>query len=95
MNLQDQFQLLMLFLHYVVQTALSQRGQNFDWPQRVHYLAKAAEAPPELPPAVSLVFHGLQVSPKIALYVLDPSPNSGVFDLPSGHYKRQSICHKI
>ena len=48
------------------------------WP-----LASATAEPPEEPPHVLAVFHGLRVAPKTSLKVLAPAPNSGVFDLAS------------
>src|SRR5690606_24739662 len=42
--------------------------------------ASAAAEPPEDPPQVRSVFHGLRVSPNTSLKVLAPAPNSGVFD---------------
>ena len=45
------------------------------WP-----LARAAAEPPDEPPQVREVSHGLRVSPNTSLKVLPPAPNSGVFD---------------
>ena len=47
------------------------------WP-----LARAAAEPPDEPPQVREVCHGLRVSPNTSLKVCEPSPNSGVFVLP-------------
>src|SRR5207249_8689705 len=43
-------------------------------------LASAAAEPPEEPPQVRVVSHGLRVSPNTSLKVLPPAPNSGVLD---------------
>src|SRR5438477_12424860 len=45
--------------------------------------ATAAAAPPDDPPGVILVFHGLRVMPVSRLSVVPLIPNSGVFVLPS------------
>ena len=45
--------------------------------------ASATAEPPEEPPGVSAVFHGLWVWPKTSLKVWAPAANSGVFDFPS------------
>ena len=45
-------------------------------------VASATADPPEEPPQVSAVSHGLRVAPNTSLKVLAPAPNSGVFDLP-------------
>ena len=45
-------------------------------------VASATAEPPEEPPQVLSVFHGLRVLPKTSLKVLAPAPNSGVLDLP-------------
>ena len=44
--------------------------------------ATAAAAPPELPPGVRSVFHGLRVTPVRRHSVADTEPNSGVVVLP-------------
>ena len=45
--------------------------------------ARAVAAPPEEPPHVRAVSHGLRVAPKTGLKVCDPAPNSGVLVLPT------------
>ena len=45
--------------------------------------ATAAAAPPDEPPGVRSVFHGLRHAPLSADSVTAVLPNSGVFDLPS------------
>ena len=45
--------------------------------------ASAAAVPPEEPPGVKRVFHGLRVTPNTALSVWPPAANSGMFDLPT------------
>jgi hypothetical protein len=55
------------------------------WP-----VATATAEPPEEPPQVMAVFHGLRVSPKTSLNVLAPWPNSGVLDLPMTMAPRDS-----
>src|SRR5712671_6689244 len=45
--------------------------------------ATAAAAPPDDPPGVILVFHGLTVTPVSVLSVVPLMPNSGVVVLPS------------
>ena len=47
-------------------------------------VASATAEPPDEPPQVSAVFHGLRVLPNTSLKVLAPAPNSGVFDLANG-----------
>src|SRR5262245_13429057 len=44
--------------------------------------ARAAAAPPLLPPHVFDKSHGFFVAPKTGLKVCEPAPNSGVFVLP-------------
>ena len=44
--------------------------------------ATAAPAPPDEPPGVWSVFHGLRVMPRRSDSVIDTVPNSGVVDLP-------------
>ena len=46
-------------------------------------LNKDDAAPPDDPPTVFFVFHGLRDGPKTSLKVFAPAPNSGVFDLPT------------
>jgi hypothetical protein len=46
-------------------------------------VASATAEPPLEPPQVSAGFQGLRVTPKTALKVLPPAPNSGVLVLPS------------
>ncbi len=46
-------------------------------------VASATAAPPEEPPQVSALFHGLRVMPNTSLKVFAPAPNSGVLVLPS------------
>ena len=55
------------------------------WP-----LASAAAEPPEEPPQVRLVSHGLRVSPNTSLKVFPPAPNSGVLDFASTTPPRSS-----
>ena len=52
--------------------------------------ARAAADPPEDPPQVRAVSHGLRLSPNTSLNVLPPAPNSGVFDLASTTAPRSS-----
>jgi hypothetical protein len=44
--------------------------------------ARAAAAPPLLPPTVRVRSYGFRVAPKRVLNVCDPAPNSGVFVFP-------------
>jgi len=46
--------------------------------------------PPEEPPGVKRVFHGLRVTPNTSLYVLPPAANSGIFVLPTTSAPRAS-----
>ena len=46
-------------------------------------LTKDEAAPPDEPPTVFLVFHGLNEAPNTSLKVFAPAPNSGVFDFPT------------
>ena len=46
-------------------------------------VASATAAPPEDPPHVIRVSHGLRVFPNTSLNVFAPAPNSGVFDFAS------------
>lgn len=49
--------------------------------------ATAAAEPPDEPPAVLLVSHGVYVVPNTSLYVCEPVPNSGVLVLPVANTK--------
>src|SRR5690606_31975310 len=53
--------------------------------------ASAAAAPPDEPPQVRLVFHGLEVWPKIGFQVVASEPYSGVFERARTMPPRSSI----
>src|SRR3954451_12044186 len=56
--------------------------KSFPVPSQTWPDARAAAVPPEEPPGVKRVFHGLRVKPNTSLYVLPPAANSGMFDFP-------------
>ena len=56
--------------------------KSFPVPNHIWPAARAAAVPPEEPPGVKRVFHGLRVTPNTSLYVLPPAANSGMFDFP-------------
>ena len=61
----------------------SEPPRSVPWARGPSPVARATAPPPVEPPGVSVGFHGLRVTPKTALNVLAPAPNSGVFVLPS------------
>ena len=61
----------------------SEPQRSEPWLSHVSPVASATAAPPEEPPALFLVSHGLRVMPKTALKVLAPAPISGVLVLPT------------
>ena len=61
----------------------SEPPRSEPWASGPMPVARATAAPPLDPPQVSARFHGLRVTPKTALKVLPPAPNSGVLVLPT------------
>src|SRR2546428_10064571 len=61
----------------------SEPPRSVPWARGPSPVARATAPPPVEPPGVRAGFHGLRVTPKTALNVLAPAPNSGVLVLPT------------